>query len=107
MAMTAELRADPQAILGKSGEMKSIRTRLSSIMQDMKSRFQSLNSSWDSEASAAYQAQFTKIHKDIEEMLNIVDEYTRDLDEIAQKYIKIESDLGDIAISLPGDVFGK
>jgi WXG100 family type VII secretion target len=106
MAMTAELRANPQEILGKSGEMKSVRTRLSSIMQDMKGRFQALNSSWESEASAAFQAQFTKIHKDIEEMLNIVDEYTRDLDEVAQTYISTERKLEDIATSLPGDVFG-
>ena len=106
MAMTAELRANPQEILSKSGEMKSIRTRLSSIMQDMKGRFQALNSSWDSEASATYQAQFTKTHKDIEEMLNIVDEYTRDLDEVAQNYLTTERKLEDIANSLPGDVFG-
>jgi len=106
MAMTAELRADPQVILSKSGEMKSIRARLSSIMQDMKGRFQALNSVWDSEASATYQAQFNRIHKDIEEMLNIVDEYSRDLDEIAQTYLTTEQRLDDIANSLPGDVFG-
>jgi len=106
MAMSAELRVNAQTLLSKSGDMKSIRARLSNIMQDMKARFQSLNSSWDSEASASYQAQFNKIHKDIEEMLHIVDEYTRDLDDVAQKYITTEQKLEDIASSLPGDVFG-
>jgi len=106
MAMAAELRVNAQNLLSKSGDMKSIRARLSSIMQEMKAKFASLNASWDSEASAAYQAQFTKIHKDIEEMLNIVDEYTRDLDEVAQGYITTEKKLEDIAGSLPGDVFG-
>jgi len=106
MAMTAELRVNAQTLLSKSGDMKSIRGRLSSIMNDMKAKFQSLNTSWESEASAAYQAQFNKIHKDIEEMLNIVDEYTRDLDEVAQGYITTEQRLEEISSSLPGNVFG-
>ena len=105
MAMSAELRVNAQTLMSKSGDMKSIRGRLSNIMQDMKSRFQSLNQSWDSEASATYLAQFNKTHKDIEEMLNIVDEYTRDLDEVAQGYIKTEQAIGDISSSLPSDVF--
>jgi len=104
MAMSAELKADAQAILSKSGDMKSIRARLSSIMQDMKAKFQSLTTAWDSDASAKYQAQFNKIHKDIEEMLHIVDEYTRDLDEVAQTYITAENNM--ISEELPGDVFG-
>ena len=106
MAMSAELRVDPQVIISKSGDMKSIRARLSSIMQDMKTRFQSLNTSWDSEAASAYQAQFNRIHKDIEEMLNIVDEYTHDLDEVAQIYTRLERDGVGKAGSLPPDVFG-
>jgi len=106
MAMNAELRVDSQIVLNKSADMKNIRARLSNIMQDMKARFQALNTSWDSEASAAYQAQFNKIHRDIEEMLNIVDEYTRDLDEIAHNYIATERRLQEVSSSLPSDVFG-
>ena len=106
MAMSAELRVDAQVVQSKSGDMKSIRTRLSNIMQDMKAKFQSLNTSWDSDASATYQSQFTKIHKDIEEMLKIVDEYTQDLDEVAQKYIEVERSVSEESSALPADVFG-
>jgi len=106
MAMTAELRVNAQTLLSKSGDMKSIRARLSNIMNEMKAKFQSLNTSWESDASAAYQTQFNKIHKDIEEMLNIVDEYTRDLDEIGQGYITTERKLEEISSTLPGNVFG-
>jgi len=105
MAMTAELRVNAQTLLSKSGEMKNIRSRLSNIMQDMKARFQSLNTSWDSEASATYLAQFNKTHKDIEEMLNIVEEYTRDLDEVAQGYIRTEQAVNDASGALPGNIF--
>jgi len=102
MAMTSELKAKGQEIITKSGEMKNIRTRLSGIMQDMKSKFASLNTSWDTEkASPAFQAQFNKTHKDIEEMLNVVDEYTQDLDEVGQNYIRVEGEIGDISSSLP------
>jgi len=104
--MTAELRVDPQVLLNKSGDMKGIRSRLSSIMQDLKGKFQSLNVSFEGEEASAYQAQFNKIHKDIEEMLNIVDEYTRDLDEVAQNYIKVKGIIIDETNSLQTNVFG-
>jgi len=90
MAMNSELMAHGQEIISKSSNMKSVRTRLSGIMQDMKAKFASLNSHWDTDASATYQAQFNKVHKDIEEILNIVDEYTRDLDDIGNEYIALE-----------------
>jgi WXG100 family type VII secretion target len=106
MAMTAELRVDPQAVINKSSDMKSIRGRLSSIMGDMKGKFQSLGTSWESGAATTFQTQFTKIHKDIEEMLNIVDEYTYDLDEIARIYIEREREITDKASALPPNVFG-
>ena len=106
MAMQAELKVDAQVVLGKSSEMKNIRNTLSGIMQQLKDRIQALTSSWESEASTAYQTQFNKIHKDIEEMLHIVDEYTRDLDEIAQNYITTEQRVIQLSSALPGDVFG-
>ena len=101
MAMNSELMAQGQEIINKSSNMKNTRTRLSGIMQDMKAKFASLNSSWDTDASATYQANFNKVHKDIEEILNIVDEYTRDLDDIGAKYIAVERGNVGEAESLP------
>ena len=106
MAMEAALKVDAQVVLSKSGEMKSIRGSLSNIMTETKDKIQSLTTTWESEASNVYQAQFTKIHKDIEEMLNIVDEYTRDLDEVAQNYMTAEQQIQQVTSALPGDVFG-
>jgi len=102
MSMTSELKAKGQEIINKSSEMKNIRTRLSGIMQDIKSKVASLNTSWDTEkASPAFQAQFTKTHKDIEEMLNVVDEYTHDLDIVGDKYIRVEGTVADASSQLP------
>jgi WXG100 family type VII secretion target len=101
MAMTSELMAHGKEILNKSGDMKNIRTRLSGIMQDMKAKFASINSSWDTTASAAYQTQFNKVHKDIEEMLSIVDEYTIDLESVAHTYITTEQQLTSASEALP------
>jgi len=106
MAMQAALRVDAQVVLSKSGEMKNIRTSLSGIMQQMKDKVQSLTNTWESDASTAYQTQFNKTHKDIEEMLHIVDEYTRDLDEIAENYLETERRVEQTSSALPGDVFG-
>jgi len=106
MAMDAALKVDAQIVLSKSGDMKNIRTNLSNTMQQMEDRIHSLANTWESEAATAYQTQFNKIHKDIEEMLHIVDEYTRDLDDIAQGYITVERQVQEASSALPGDVFG-
>ena len=104
MPMQAALKVDADIVLSKSGDMKTIRSSLSNIMQQMEDKIHSLTNTWESEASTSYQAQFNKIHKDIEEMLHIVDEYTRDLDEIAQNYKTTEAKLEQAASALPADV---
>ena len=106
MAMQAALKVDAQIVLSKSSDMKNIRNTLSSTMQQMEDKIHSLTSTWESEAATAYQTQFNKIHKDIEEMLHIVDQYTFDLDEIAQNYITAEQRVTQASSALPGDVFG-
>jgi len=106
MAMNAALKVDAQVVLSKSGDMKNIRTSLGVIMDQVQTKVRSLTNTWESEASTAYQNQFGKIIKDIEEMLHIVDEYTHDLDEIAQNYITTEQKIEQQSSALPGDVFG-
>jgi WXG100 family type VII secretion target len=106
MAMNAELKVDPQVVLSKSGDMKTIRSSLSNVMQSIEDKIHSLTNVWESDASTAYQSQFSKIHKDIEAMLKIVDEYTSDLDEIANNYIQTEQQITQEVTALPGDVFG-
>jgi len=105
MAMQAELKVSSQQVLGKSGEMKGIRTQLSSIMEEMKQRFVQVSSVWDSEASTAFRNRFNMIHADIERMLKIVDEYTHDLDEVANAYRTTEQQLENNAGALPGNIF--
>ena len=106
MAMQAALKVDAQVVLSKSGEMKTIRGTLSNIMEEVKTKVNSLANTWESEASSTFQSQFTKIHKDIQEMLYIVDEYTHDLDEVAQNYISTEQRIQQASAALPSDVFG-
>ena len=106
MAMQAVLKVDAQQVLSKSNEMKNTRGILSNIMEQIKDRMNSIKNFWESEAATTYLTQFTKIHKDIEEMLRIVDEYTKDLDEVAQGYITAEQRVAQASSALPGDVFG-
>ena len=101
MAMK-ELRVDSSVVMNKAGDMQGIRGRLHNTMEEMKGKFTSLRSSWDSEASVVYDTQFTKIHVDLESMLLIVDEYVKDLNEVAQGYKTTEQNLQNAAQSLPG-----
>ena len=104
MPMQAALKVDADVVLNKSSEMKAIRSSLSNTMQQIEEKIRSLANTWESEASTTYQAQFAKIHKDIEEMLRIVDEYSRDLDEIAQNYKTAEQRIEQASAALPIDV---
>ncbi len=104
--MNAELKAQPQEIVSKAQEMKSIRGQLTGLMEAVKTEISGLNTTWQSEAASTYQAKFGQVHDDIEMMLNIVDEYSGDLMEIAQIYQKAESEVESTSSTLPGDVFG-
>jgi len=106
MAMQAALRVDPQIVIGKSSDMKNIRANLSNTMQQLESKISALTSTWEGEDSSAFQSQFGRFRPDIDEMLAIVDEYTKDLDEIAQTYLTTEQKVQQEASALPGDVFG-
>jgi len=106
MAMSATLVVDPQVMKTKSDEMKGYRSSLTTTMDDLKSKVSSLATEiWESDSSTAFQKQFTQLHNDLEEVLKIVDEYTADLDEIADRYITTEQKLAEAANALPGDVF--
>ena len=58
-------------------ELRHIRTSLSCIMEEIKAYSSKSNTVWDSVESAHFQNDFKKIHANIEETLNVVDEYTR------------------------------
>jgi len=106
MAMQATLKVDAQVIINKSDEMKSIRNSISGIMQQIDDKMRSLTNIWESEASVTYQTKFSKIHKDVEDMLHTVDQYTYNLDEIAQNCITVEQRVAQASSALPSDVFG-
>jgi WXG100 family type VII secretion target len=105
MAMTAELLVSYDIVLAKAGEMSNIRSQLSSTMEELKSTVSSLTSSWESEASATFQSNFTKAHSEIEAMLNIVDEYAKDLTEVADGYRTAEGVVNEAAAALPSVAF--
>ena len=106
MAMNAELKVDAQVVIAKASSMQNIGGNLSRIMEDMKGKVQSLQADWESDAARTFLAQFSKLHKDIDEMLNISKEYAADLNAIAQTYISAEEAANQEAAALPSDVFG-
>lgn len=100
------MTVNPLMILSKSGEIKNIRANLGGILSQIEDKILSLNKSWESEASQTYQSQFARIRGDIEEMLRILDGYTRYLDDSAESYMTAEQKARQTAEALPGDVFG-
>ena len=106
MAMEKALVVDPQEVLNKSADMKNIRNDLSSILTSIGDAMTSLKNIWESEASNTFQVQFEKIQTATEDILKIVDEYTGDLDEIAENYMKTEQKIDNSVHELESDIFG-
>jgi len=105
MAMEKALVVDPQEVLNKSADMKNIRNDLSSILTSIGDAMTSLKNIWESEASNTFQVQFEKIQTATEDILKIVDEYTGDLDEIAENYMKTEQKIDNSVNELDTDIF--
>jgi len=106
MAMTAVLKVDPRIVIDKASNMQTIGGNLARTMDDIKTKVQSLQKDWESDGATTFLTNFSKLHKDIDEMLNISKEYASDLNSIAQTYISAEDKVKQEAAALPTDVFG-
>lgn len=105
MALQTELKTDARTLLGKSGELKSIRSSLGNTMELLDSKIRSLPGFWEGEASETYQNRFNKFRKEIEDALKNVDDYSDSLDEIAMSYISAEQKARGSSDALPTDIF--
>ena len=84
------LKVQPQVLVSKSMELNSEKGNLSVIMDEAKSKMASLTGTWRSVSSDEFQARFRQVHADIDGMLAVVAEYSKDLNDAASAYERSE-----------------
>lgn len=97
------IKAHPDVLLSKSGELSSEKNTLLSLMDEAKSQVNSLAGVWKGDAADGYQNRFKQIYDDIDNMLAIVTEYISDLNEIANIYSTAEKAALNESEGLPTD----
>lgn len=100
-----ELRVDPQLMKAKAGEMDAKRTDIQNTMNNIKNEMDSLKTSFISDGATKAQFQFQTAQADVEAMLNVVAEYSSDLQQLAALYDKTQNDAITAANALPTDIF--
>lgn len=84
------LKVTPQVLVAKSSELSAEKNQISAIMEEAKMKMAGLTGTWQSQASDEFQSRFRQIHGDIDEMLNAVAEYVKDLSEAGAVYERAE-----------------
>ena len=67
----------------------------------MLSKVRSLSGAWSGDAASSYTSKFSALEKSMNTINNMITEHVRDLNAIAEDYIKTESEATAIAEELP------
>ena len=102
--MEGIIKVDPQKLIstadsfnGTSGQVKSLTDKMVSIVD-------SLKSAWEGEASTTYNTKFHQLQDDMDKMYRMIQEHVKDLNEMAQQYIKAENTNVETGKALAGDI---
>ena len=102
--MDGILKVDPQALRSASSEFLATAGQVQTLTGEMMSLVDSMNASWQGEASRTYSSQFHKLQDDMDLMFKMITEHSTDLADMATAYETAENANIDFGGALPGDV---
>lgn len=102
--MDGILKVTPTELENASTEFGAINTNIRSITDSMISLINSLKTTWQGEASEAFNTKFMQLEDDMDTIHRMIDEHVRDLNDMAQKYKEAEIANVDTSNQLAGDV---
>ena len=102
--MEGFLKVDPAKLISTAEEFNGTGGQLRSLTDEMITIVDSLNSVWEGEAATAYNQKFHQLDDDIERIHKMIQEHVKDLQEMAQEFIKANNANIDTANSLAGDI---
>ena len=100
-----ELKVQPAEVKQKAAQMAVCTGQIKNTFNNIKLEVESLKLTWDSEASRAFQGKFNGLQDDIQRMFGVAEEYSEDLEAIANTYLQTESDAAAEVNKLSDDVF--
>lgn len=102
--MEGMIKVSPEVLNRTASDFSSQGSKLNNTTNQMMELVQSLSSSWQGEASNAYLTKFKALEDDMQKMFRMVQEHSRDLQEMAENYSLAEQQNEEEAADLSADV---
>ena len=103
--MAGILRVTPEKLQSTASNFESTGNTIMNLTQQMTSIVSSLSGQiWSGEAATSYVNKFNGLQDDMERIHKMVQEHSKDLQEVAQQFISAENANKDLANSLSSDV---
>ena len=103
--MAGILRVTPEKLQSTASRFESTGGTIMNLTQQMTSIVTSLSGQvWSGEAATSYVNKFNGLQDDMERIHKMVQEHSKDLQEVAQQFITAENANKDLANSLSSDV---
>ncbi|MDO5799531.1 MAG: WXG100 family type VII secretion target [Eubacteriales bacterium] len=103
--MAGILRVTPEKLQSTASSFESTGNNIMNLTQQMTSIVTSLSGQvWSGEAATSYVNKFNGLQDDMERIHKMVQEHSKDLQEVAQQFITAENANKDLANSLSSDV---
>lgn len=88
--MEGILKVTPEQLISTASEFSSKAGTINSLTGEMTSKVSALASAWEGEAATAYITKFNGLQDDIEKMVAMVQEHSKDLNDMAEVYSSAE-----------------
>ena len=92
--MDGILKVEPQQLISAAGEFNSTASNVGNLTNEMVSIVNALNSTWQSDSATAYISKANALESDISKLIGMIQEHSKDLEEIARNVENAEKTIG-------------
>lgn len=102
--MEGIIKVSPQLLTSTASEFENQGGIISNLTSEMMNLITGMSATWEGEAATAYITKFKGLEDDIQKMIRMVQEHSRDLQEMAQIYVQADTENAEEASGLSSDV---
>lgn len=102
--MDGILRVTPEQLISTAGEFSSKASVVQNLTSEMTSKVTGLSSVWEGNAATAYINKFKGLEDDIAKIIRMIQEHSKDLEDMAANYSTAEGDAESLIENLSSDV---
>jgi WXG100 family type VII secretion target len=96
----AEFKVTPEMLKSTSSSLKNINSRFRSVMEGIETDMRAMKQKWDSEAADTFLAKFEKFKSNLEGYYQVVESYSKFLEETAQAYSESDKSINNLTANL-------